>query len=198
MNNKRLTLVMMLICSIITVMAFLTASRANREVVWEEPEKHEPAVVLEIAEEPVIEEPVVEADERILTELNLPIELENQIDKAADIYGLPADLVRGVIWTESRGVVDADNGICYGLMQLNMEFEDSFCKGAQVDNIKEPKANILAGCWWLSEMLEWAEGDEDLALMAYNLGTTGAWRRWEAGERSTTYSETVQAAREKF
>ena len=137
-------------------------------------------------------------DEPQATILELPLELESHIDAAAARYNLDADLVRGVIWTESRGVVDADNGLCYGLMQINTKYADVFCEGAGVQNITDPKNNILAGCWWLAEVLEWADGDEILALMAYNMGQTGAWKRWEAGTRSTTYSDTVLAAKEKF
>lgn len=131
------------------------------------------------------------------TALGLSENLESVIEQAASYYGLPADLVRAVIWVESRGVITADNGQCFGLMQLNKQYKDAFIKGAGVQNITEPQYNIMCGCWWLSELLNWADGEEDLALMAYNLGQSKARKNWNNGV-VTSYAVNVQNARAMF
>lgn len=132
------------------------------------------------------------------TILGLSESLEAHINETAELYGLAPDLIRAVIYVESRGQIDADNGLCYGLMQLNKTYTETFTIGAAVDNITDPENNILAGCWHLAELLEWADGNEDLALMAYNLGQSKARRYWAEGRHTTTYSENVQKAREQF
>lgn len=130
--------------------------------------------------------------------LGLPAELESKIDQAADRYGLDPALVRGVIWVESRGVTTADNGTCAGLMQLHKGYAETFQAGAGVENITDPANNVEAGCWYLAELMTWAEGEEALALMAYNLGNTKAGEWWSEGVRATRYTEAVETAKGGF
>ena len=132
------------------------------------------------------------------TVLGLPQELEAHIDAAADFYGLDPVLVRAVIYVESRGQVDADNGLCYGLMQLNKKYADTFMQGAGVENITDPENNVLGGCWWLAEMLAYTGGQETLALMCYNMGCSGAQDYWHDGVYSTAYTRAVLEAKELF
>lgn len=132
------------------------------------------------------------------TVLGLPEELEAHIDAAAALYGLDPVLVRAVIYVESRGQVDADNGLCYGLMQLNKKYASVFTEGAEVENITDPENNVLGGCWWLAEMLEYTGGQEALALMCYNMGCAGAQDYWHDGVYSTAYTRAVEEAKELF
>lgn len=138
-------------------------------------------------------EPEQETEETLLA-----AELEDVVDQTAAQYNLDPALVRAVIYVESRGVETADNGLCYGLMQINRDYEDAFCKGAYVENITDPANNIKAGCWFLADLLQWADGNEDLALMAYNLGQTKAKAWWNDGVRSTKYTKSVQTAKEWY
>ena len=124
-------------------------------------------------------------------------EFERYIDQVAEYYDLPADLVRGVIWVESRGQINADNGLCVGLMQLNRQYASTFMKATGAQNITDPEYNVQCGCWWLSELMEWADGEENLALMAYNMGQSKALKKWQNGE-VTSYAIKVQEARSKF
>lgn len=132
------------------------------------------------------------------TVLGLPQELEAHIDAAAALYGLDPVLVRAVIYVESRGQVDADNGLCYGLMQLNKKYASVFTEGAEVENITDPENNVLGGCWWLAEMLEYTGGQEAMALMCYNMGCAGAQDYWHDGVYSTAYTRAVEEAKELF
>ncbi|MBR5874843.1 MAG: transglycosylase SLT domain-containing protein [Oscillospiraceae bacterium] len=124
-------------------------------------------------------------------------EFELYINQVAEYYNLPADLVRAVIWVESRGQINADNGLCVGLMQLNRQYADTFMQATGSQNITDPGNNVLCGCWWLSELLNWAEGEENLALMAYNMGQSKALKKWQTGF-VTQYVIDVQEARSMF
>ena len=142
-------------------------------------------------------EVVVATPAPIKTVFGFTPEFEGFIDQAAEYYGLPADLVRAVIWVESRGQINADNGLCVGLMQLNRLYDDTFIKSTGVQDIVDPESNVLCGCWWLSELLKWADGEENLALMAYNLGQSKALKKWQNGV-VTSYVINVQEARSMF
>ena len=137
------------------------------------------------------------APQPVKTVLGLSEDLEHFINQTAEHYGLPADLVRAVIWVESRGVITADNGLCVGLMQLNRDYADTFMRATGAQNITDPQYNIVCGCWWLSELMKWAEGEEDLALMAYNLGQSKARKNWNNGV-VTSYALKVQEVRGMF
>ena len=107
--------------------------------------------------------------------------------------GVPERLVWAVIWVESRGMEDADNGQCVGLMQLNRTYEKTFIANTGVQNLTDPANNVTAGVWWLGELL--AEyGDTTLALMAYNMGPAAAEELWLQGVRESTYSRNVREA----
>ena len=160
------------------------SAEAELEKMAVEEEPPAPAIV-EVAPTPkVVTESVLELDR----------ELELYINECAEEYGLDAVLVRAVIYVESRGVINADNGQCYGLMQLNTAYKDTFMEGAGVNSITNARDNIKAGCWWLSELMEWAQGDETLAVAAYNLGQTGA----KAVGGKSQYAARVEAAKELF
>jgi len=45
------------------------------------------------------------------------------------------------------------------------------------EDLKKPEINIKYGCWYLSYLLEQFEGNNELALAAYNAGE-GTVRRW--------------------
>ena len=181
---KRLVAVILAAGFILTMLCIITANA----------ETPQPTT----AETAAVETPPTQTPETTTTILNLPAELESEIDAAAAKYSLDATLVRAVIYTESRGQIDAENAYCYGLMQLNKRYAETFTTGAGIENITDPANNIHGGCWFLAELMQWADGDETLALMAYNLGQSGAWKYWSSGTRSTSYTEKVQAAKSLF
>ena len=59
------------------------------------------------------------------------------------------------------------------------------------------EGNIEAGIMLLGENLT-LYSDEELAVMAYNCGRTGAKRLWDAGTYSTAYSRAVMELYEKW
>ena len=92
---------------------------------------------------------------------------ENIIDDASKIYGVDKNLIKSVILTESAGNDKAiSKANAKGLMQLI----DSTAKDMGVQNVFDPKENILGGTKYLSGLLRQYNGDVKLALAAYNAG----------------------------
>jgi len=114
-------------------------------------------------------------------ELHLPKELEPyraDIQSAAKASGMPANVIAGQIWAESRGQLDAgstnvNGGKDSGLMQINAGTFEGLKKAnpdllgnADVNNAHD---NILAGALYLRDQKE-SFGDMGSALRAYNSG----------------------------
>lgn len=112
--------------------------------------------------------------------------LVDEIDRFADLAGLPRDLVRAVVWAESGGrqdVVSSKGAL--GLMQLMPETAAEL----GVDP-RDASENLEGGTRYLRQMLDRYEGDRDQlvkALAAYNSGPG----RVEEFGGLPPYSETV-------
>ena len=92
---------------------------------------------------------------------------DNIIDDASKTYGVDKNLIKSVILTESAGNVKAySKANAKGLMQLI----DSTAKDMGVQNVWDPKENILGGTKYLSGLLRQYNGNVKLALAAYNAG----------------------------
>ena len=95
--------------------------------------------------------------------------LAKEIDRFADLAGLPRDLVRAVVWAESGARQDAvSHRGAVGLMQLMPETAAEL--GVDPNDLS---GNLEGGTRYLRQMLERYEGDRDQlvkALAAYNAG----------------------------
>lgn len=60
-----------------------------------------------------------------------------------------------------------------------------------ITDLLDARQNIQAGCYMLGMYLSEYEGNVNCALMAYNLGATGAKKAWSAGTYSTAYTDKV-------
>lgn len=103
------------------------------------------------------------------------------IESAAQKAGVPANMLAGQIWQESRGNLSAvstngGNGLTdTGLMQVNPNtFQELQAKHPELQgkNLSDPETNILAGAFYMKDMKE-DFGSWDLALRAYNSGPNG-------------------------
>lgn len=116
------------------------------------------------------------------TGLHLPAQLEpfrDAIQQAADASGVPANVIAGMIWDESRGdigalTVNGGNGLGdTGLMQVNPEtFKELQAQYPELlggKELNDPATNIMAGALYVKEQLA-DFGSLDLALRAYNSG----------------------------
>jgi len=114
-------------------------------------------------------------------------EFEPLIEKSAAKYGVDPDLVRAVVWTESRFDPDKvgkageiglmqilPSGAAADYSRLNRRAEFS------EDELFNPATNIEVGVWFLKQGLDRYAGRKDrmvLAVCFYNAGDSRA-RRW--------------------
>ncbi len=150
-----------------------------------------------------------------------PIKYQEFIVQQAEATDLDPALVAAVIKVESNFRHDAiSRADARGLMQLRLPTAREVAEGmghevdAEVfaDQLFDPEYNITLGTRYLAKMLVDFDGNEAMALVAYNAGPTklrswldqGIWDgSWEKREQ-IPYSETrnylgkVQLAREKY
>ena len=139
-----------------------------------------------------------------------PLRYEETIRAAGAENGVEPALVAAVIRTESRfdEEVRSSRG-AYGLMQLLPETAHFISERDGVGgDYRDPETNIRMGTWYLGYLQDRYEGDERLALTAYNSGE-GQVDGWisEGGfdvardipfEETHAYVEDVLEARETY
>lgn len=92
------------------------------------------------------------------------------------------ELVQAVIWQESRGNSNAvSRAGARGLMQIM----PATAKEMGVTDVFDPEQNIRVGTKYLKKTLDTFDGDERLALMAYNWGP-GNVKKWLAAGADST------------
>lgn len=120
------------------------------------------ALVVDETEKPEDTPPMTET---LWDEVPLTAELQKIFKALCDQNNIPYHLALGLIETESSFDPEADNGLCYGLMQLNRDY---FPDGLS------PAENIQYGIEYLAYQMERYD-TVDAALTAYNAGhDTGA------------------------
>lgn len=123
---------------------------------------------------------------------DVPISFSDQ-DKIKDIcseYNVDEALVYAVIAHESDFQEDLIDGDDWGLMQINKVNHAEMIEKLGVTHFLNVEQNVRCGVYMLSQLQSKYESTTDV-LMAYNLGETGAKRKWEQGITHTDYSDTV-------
>jgi hypothetical protein len=119
------------------------------------------------------------------------------VEAAATEYDLEAELIYGVIWVESRFQPRAKSPAgARGLMQLMPQTAAALAKQLGVSRPRsyDPEFNVTAGAYYLRRLLDRYEGDEILALAAYNAGS-GNVNKWrEQGKPLPDYSKKYVSA----
>jgi len=126
------------------------------------------------------------------------------IRQASQRHGVPPELIKAVIWRESRFHPDkVGNHGERGLMQITENAAADWTKVEKIEtflptDLFDPKVNIEAGTWYLKRALEhWAARDNAVpfALAEYNAGRTRV-RRWvkESGRGEAAEAADMQTA----
>ena len=180
---------------IVLCFCMLASGCAPRTVIEDAEPNEQPDVILTLAEEP---QPItyrvcasVKTDEpaKVYRDIPLSHALQDVADRACEDYGILPDVLYAVMEVESGYQMDAQNGSCYGLMQIhtiNMEYLSS---NISTTNLTDPEQNIQAGAFILGGYLEKYSLTD--SLMAYNLGEGGAKRLWKQGIHETGYTKKV-------
>lgn len=132
-------------------------------------------------------------------------EVSALVEQAAIQYDVPANLIYGIIWVESRFNPTAKSPVgARGLMQLMPKTAAYLAQcmkwEGEVDSY-DPAFNIAAGSYYIARLIKQFDGDLDLALAAYNAGA-GNIRRWMNNtglpDVSIEYYTMVQTAQQYF
>lgn len=105
-----------------------------------------------------------------------PLKYEEEIRNSAKQYGVSPYLVMGVIRVETKFSPEAvSHKTAQGLMQLTPQTVDEVIGSGNFSNstrdqIAIPAMNIQMGTWYLSHLLERFQGNEPVAVAAYNAG----------------------------
>ena len=94
--------------------------------------------------------------------------------KAAQVHGIPEDIIMAVMGIESSGDPNARSPVgAHGLMQLKPDT----AKEMGVINSADPEQNIMGGAKYLAKMQKKYNGNMNMALVAYNYGpgNTDEW-----------------------
>lgn len=125
---------------------------------------------------------------------NVPLEssVQNYIFELCEKEGIELTLIFAMIQNESNfnaNIISRTND--YGLMQINKINHQWLSETYNITDFLDPYQNILCGVKIISKYVHKYDGDLNRALMAYNLGETGAKRAWQNGIYSTAYSQRI-------
>jgi soluble lytic murein transglycosylase len=118
----------------------------------------------------------------------LPLRHEDVIREQAREKDLDPSLIAGVIYAESKFSDSTSSAGALGLMQLlpstaHFIADRSGGTAFTTEDLSTPEINIAYGSWYLRYLLDRYDGDEVLALAAYN-GGMGNVDRWVADARA--------------
>lgn len=121
-------------------------------------------------------------------DLALPLRHEEVIREQARDKGLDPSLIAGVIYAESKFSDSTSSAGALGLMQLlpstaHFIAQRSGGSAFTTEDLSTPDINIAYGSWYLRYLLDRYDGNELLALAAYNGGETNV-SRWLADARA--------------
>lgn len=103
--------------------------------------------------------------------------------KYGEEYGICPELLMAIIERESGGQSDAENGGCYGLMQISVKWHSDRMELLGVTDIFDERGNILVGTDYLAELFE-KYHEAATVLMVYH-GEKNAVEKAELGEISS-------------
>ena len=122
-------------------------------------------------------------------EITLPLRHEDIIRQQAAEKGIDAGLVAAVIYEESRFRDQTSHAGARGLMQITPDTADFIARESGgnrfvQEDLATPQINIAYGTYYLRYLLDRYDGNETLAVAAYNAGhgNVDRWVRAAGGE----------------
>lgn len=128
-------------------------------------------------------------------------ELQDHIALTCEKYHIDPAIVTAMIWKEStyRSHLLGDSGKSYGLMQVQKRWHGERMKSLGVTDLFDPFGNVTVGVDILAGHIKAYDGNVEMALVAYNMGTTGARKNcFSKGVYSSKYSRAVLAKAEEL
>lgn len=127
-----------------------------------------------------------------------PVDLDDDlqvfITQLCEDHHIQPSIVFAMIGRESDFDAECigDNGASFGLMQIQAQCHLVRMKRLDCQNLLDPYQNVTVGVDYLAELIDYYDGNVEMALMAYNAGQTGAYNYWfSAGVYSNDYSRDV-------
>ncbi len=116
-----------------------------------------------------------------------PLEHREIIEKYADEYDIPPELISAVILTESGFDSDAQSRAgAVGLMQLMPSTAEEMCERMKLEYSEElltdPESSIKIGSYYLKYLYTYTGQNWDTACAAYNAGI-GNVKKWQSDSR---------------
>lgn len=182
------------------IAVILIASGAKEETPLEVISVETPQVVereIEAVEIPV--EPLT-VETKWFYDVPLDLEVQTHIIRECEKYGIDPAIVIAMAYRETKFDADAigDNGKSFGLMQIQTRWHEERMERLGVTDIMLPIQNVTVAIDYLSELLD-KYGDMEMALMAYNAGSTGAYNYWfSKGIYSNGYSQEIIRNSERY
>lgn len=117
----------------------------------------------------------------------VPIEIQQYAELCGSEYNICPELLESIAYQESRFVPTAENGSCYGLMQVNLACHKDRIKkyGWTEADMSDPYRNMMIASDYLHELFEEYE-DVGLVLLYYN-GATNAIPEYKRSGKLSKY-----------
>lgn len=129
---------------------------------------------------------VIEAGIRGIKSLIYPLDYQEVVIEHARTNNLKPEFVMAIIKVESNYVEDAHSGKASGLMQLTDETGRWVASRLRMNveevDLMDPEDNIRLGCYYIRYLIDYYNGEVDVALAAYN-GGMGNVNRWLGDKR---------------
>ena len=137
-------------------------------------------------------------DIRVYYDCPLSHDLQDYIRTLCGNYGVPMSLIIAMIEVESSFRADAISKTNdYGLMQINIINHEWLSKEYDITDFLDPYQNVFCGIVMIAEHYN-RYCDVNRAVMAYNLGVTGAKRLWDKSIFRTSYTDKIRTAMEVY
>jgi soluble lytic murein transglycosylase len=132
-----------------------------------------------------------------IREVTLPLRHEDIIRQQAKQKDVPADLIAGIIYAESRFRDQESHAGARGLMQVTpqtAELIEDLSGGStfEADDLSDPDINIRYGTFYFRYLLDKFDGNLVAALAAYNAGETNvaSWGGSDLRREDIRFDET--------